>query len=205
MSNEDGDVERVTEPEIMVIQHEHVVQYDHVIRTEPTPTPLLRDFDDPETAASIPMPESKKDFEDKPESKKDFDSAPTKPEPSKSDDDQPSFDRDGDPGRYRTDDQVKEVVLYRYEWKEWPEDVPVKTGLQSYYELRYFSEGMNRKGERYADLYAKHRAKRDLWIDEFCASRASEASPAQLDAPAPESNVVRFPRRAGGSIGEESA
>lgn len=144
-----------------------------------------------------PEPESKKDFEIEPESKIKFDS-----EPESKKDFEPQaeieFDVDGDQGRWRNDTQVRELVIYRYVWKVWPEDVEDKinhpTGLESYYELRYFSEGTNRKGERYADLYKNHRAKRDVWIDEYTASQA--VSNAQLDVAAPESNVVSF-RRAG--------
>lgn len=143
----------------------------------------------PEKISKEVTPESKKDFEYPGDSKKDFDiPGHSKPEIE--------YDRDGDVGRWRTDDQVKELVIYRYEWKEWPEDVPVDTGLQSYYELRYFKNGMNRKGENYADLYGKHRAKRDLWIDEYTAEQATDH--AQVDAPTSQSNVVPL-RRSGTS------
>jgi hypothetical protein len=166
--------------------------------------------------SKVPVPESKKDFEPASISKKDFDPAPDskkdfKPGATSSDppsmgieegvppvdeeEDAPEFDRDGDFGRYRTDDQVKELVIYRWEFKCWPSDVPVETGLASYYEIRYFKEGTNRKGELYSVIYAKHRAKRDLWIDEECRSRATGEFEPAMDAAADESNLVYLPDR----------
>jgi len=155
------------------------------IEDDQAPTPSRRKLEQP--------PESKKDFDDPSISKKELE-----PEPE-IEDDAPVFDRDGDEGRWRTDDQVKELVIYRWEFKRWPDDVEDKssketrTGLESYYELRYFKEGTNRKGERYSELYGKHRAKRDLWIDEESQRRA--VGNAQLDSSTAQSNVVHFPAR----------
>lgn len=136
--------------------------------------------------------DSKKDFEVEQKSKKDFESPPanskieTKPEGTI------EFDCDTSEGRWRFDWQVAELVIYRNEFGLWPSDVPVETGLRSYYELRYFDEGTNRKGERYAELYAKHRAKRDLWIKQADPSVA-------MDIAAAESNVVPLRKRTSNS------
>ena len=165
-------------------------------------------FEDPRQISKSPD-DSKKDFDTPKESKKDFEPPPISKKKFEPDadieDDAPVFDRDNDEGRWRSDDQVKELVIYRWEFKRWPEDVEdtsskeTRTGLESYYELRYFKEGTNRKGERYSELYGKHRAKRDLWIDEACKQRAG--SLAQLDTPTPESNVVHFSTRRAHSVG----
>ncbi len=161
---------------------------------EDTPDSKLKDFDDPTQASKVPMPTSKKDFKIEEQSKKDFDPTPI----IEDEDEVPEFDREGDVGRWRHDWQVAELVIYREEFGKWPEDVPVETGLRSYYELRYFDEGTNRKGEKYSELYAKHRAKRALWVGQYRAGeRGSEAD---LDTPTTESNVVYLPnRRASGS------
>ena len=164
-------------------------EVDREIEDEQAPTSSRRNFEQP--------PESKKDFEPPSISKKELD-----PEPEF--EDEIEIDRDGDEGRWRTDDQVKELVIYRWEFKRWPDDVEDKsskdtrTGLESYYELRYFKEGTNRKGERYSELYGKHRAKRDLWIDEESQRRA--VGNAQLDASEAQSNVVHFPTRRSNSV-----
>lgn len=137
-------------------------------------------------------PTSKKDFEIEPESKKDFEPPAAKSKIEEKPKDELEFDRDSNEGRWRYDWQVAELVIYRNEFGLWPSDVPVDTGLRSYYELRYFEEGTNRKGERYAELYAKHRAKRDLWVKQADPSVA-------LDIAAAESNVLPYRRRTGGS------
>lgn len=188
---------------------------------EPVPAPMLmghpetvtlppaqevRRFEEPRKSSKPPA-DSKKDFEKPHESKKDFEPTPIskkkfEPEPE-IEDDAPVFDRDGDEGRWRTDDQVKELVIYRWEFKRWPDDVEDKvshpTGLESYYELRYFKAGSNRKGEKYSELYGKHRAKRDLWIEEESQRRA--IGNAQLDSSTAQSNVVRFAARRANSAG----
>ena len=178
---------RSTDPIIHVVQPIRVIQPVQTIVVR-TPASIR---DEPVAQSKKPeisnaaMPESKKDFDIEGDSKKDFEKSPEKA-------DELEFDMDSDAGRWRTDEQVRELVIYRYEWKQWPEDVEDKanhpTGLESYYELRYFSDGTNRKGERYADLYKKHRAKRDLWIDEYTASQAL------MDTPAVKSNVVPLRR-----------
>jgi hypothetical protein len=159
----------------------------HTMRTDP---PFEK-----ERQISNPPEDSKRNFEKPQESKKEFDPAPA------IEGDAPVFDRDGDQGRWRTDEQVRELVIYRWEFKRWPDDVENKasketrTGLESYYELRYFKEGTNRKGERYSELYGKHRAKRDLWIEEECQQRAIQADNAPLDPAAAQSNMVHFAAR----------
>ena len=90
-------------------------------------------------------------------------------------------------------------MIYRHEWGVWPSDVPVETGLRSYYELRYFDEGTNRKGIKYSELYAKHRAKRDLWLSQYQQTGSVDAS--DLDTPTLESNVVHLPIRRANSAG----
>lgn len=140
-----------------------------------------------------PKPESKKDFEIEPESKINFEPSKKDFEPEQEFEDEIEIDREGDIGRWRKDSQVAELVIYRHEWTVWPSDVPTETGLRSYYELRYFDEGANRKGVKYSELYAKHRAKRDLWIRQYQQSGSIEES--DLDTPTTESNVVHFPDR----------
>ena len=177
---------RSSDPIVHVVQPIRVIQpvQTVVVRTPAAPLriePALQSKK-PEISNAA-TPESKKDFDIEGESKKDFEKPPKNR-------DELEFDMDGDVGRWRDDEQVQELVVYRYQWKQWPEDVEDKvnhpTGIESYYEVRYFKEGTNRKGERYADLYKKHRAKRDLWIDEYTASQAL------MDAATPESNVVPF-------------
>jgi hypothetical protein len=173
------------------------------------PAPLQPMRTDPpieeERQSSNPPAESKRNFEKPQESKKEFDPVPIAkkefdPAPA-IEADAPVFDRDGDQGRWRTDEQVRELVIYRWEFKRWPDDVENKasketrTGLESYYEIRYFKEGTNRKGERYGELYGKHRAKRDLWIEEECQQRAIQAGNAPLDPAATQSNMVHFAAR----------
>lgn len=137
-------------------------------------------------------PTSKKDFEIEPESKKDFEPPVANSNIEEEPKSEIEFDRDSNEGRWRYDWQVAELVIYRNEFGLWPSDVPVETGLRSYYELRYFEEGTNRKGEKYAELHAKHRAKRDLWL--------KQADPAiAMDIAAAESNVLPYRRRTGGS------
>jgi hypothetical protein len=142
-----------------------------------------------------PEPDSKKDFEIEPKSKKDFE-----PEPDVSNG--PVFDRDGNEGRWRPNDLVRSLVIYRWEFSRWPDDLEDKinhpTGIESYYELRYFREGTNRKGESYADLYKEHRARRDVWIDEECQHRALKDI-SSLGPPTNESNVVPYRKRSGRS------
>jgi hypothetical protein len=186
----------------------HLVQPDALPeQARPVPRHIVR-TDLPieeERQSSNPPAESKRNFEKPQESKKEFDPVPIAkkefdPAPE-IEADAPVFDRDGDQGRWRTDEQVRELVIYRWEFKRWPDDVENKasketrTGLESYYELRYFKEGTNRKGERYGELYGKHRAKRDLWIEEECKQRAIQAGNAPLDPAAAQSNMVHFPAR----------
>lgn len=143
-------------------------------------------------ASNVNPVDSKKDFEIEPESKKDFEPQETKSKIEDEPKGEIEFDRDTAKGRWRYDWQVAELVIYRNEFELWPSDVPVETGLRSYYELRYFAEGTNRKGESYAELYAKHRAKRDLWV--------KQADPATaLDIAATESNVVPLRKRSSSS------
>lgn len=135
--------------------------------------------------------DSKKEFEIETKSKKEF-------EPEPADSNGPVFDRDGNEGRWRPNELVRSLVIYRWEFKHWPDDLEDKnnhpTGIESYYELRYFSEGTNRRGERYAELYKEHRARRDLWIDEECQRRALK-NPGPVGLSADESNVVHLPTR----------
>lgn len=177
-----------------------------IVHHVPVQVPEIRQIEE-KRSISKPPADSKRNFEKPPESKKDFEPVPISkkkfdPEPE-IEDDAPVFDRDSDEGRWRTDDQVKELVIYRWEFKRWPDDVEDKenhpTGLESYYELRYFKEGTNRKGERYSELYGKHRAKRDLWIEEESQRRAIGNT--QLDASEAQSNVVRFTARRANSAG----
>ncbi|MBF6606987.1 MAG: hypothetical protein IVW53_15580 [Chloroflexi bacterium] len=183
----------------MIVIHKPIAVQPVIIRVPPgspthqtiPPGSRLRDFDDPEQISRSLAPLSKKDFDGNPDSKKDFVSAPI------IEDEEPEFDRDGDVGRWRHDWQVAELVIYRGEFGKWPEDVPVDTGLRSYYELRYFDEGTNRKGVKYSELYAKHRAKRNLWLSQHRSGE--QASEADLDTPTTESNVVYLPTRRTGS------
>lgn len=177
----------------------HVVQ--PVAVRMPTPVhiePIVIVSNEPEISNAV-TPESKKEFEIEGDSKKEFEK-PAETKKNFEPQDEIEFDMDADVGRWRIDEQVRELVIYRWEFKKWPKDVEDKinhpTGLESYYELRYFKDGTNRKGERYADLYKKHRAKRDLWVDEYSAEQA--IGNAQVDDPAIKSNVVPL-RRTGTS------
>lgn len=198
-------LEHVEQPETpVVLSHPETVHLPPTqdIERDTKPTPIEDQQPDPKSPVR-----SKSNFEKPRESKKDFEPLSISKkvlEPEQDiEDTTPVFDRDGDEGRWRTDEQVKELVIYRWEFKRWPDDVEDKvhhpTGLESYYELRYFKEGTNRKGERYSELYGKHRAKRDLWIEEESQRRA--IGDTQLDASEAQSNVVRLTTRRAHSAG----
>lgn len=67
----------------------------------------------------------------------------------------------GSVGAWRTIEQRRKLILYRKLTGHWPDEVSRETGLQSYYEIRYFSTR-----EEHKRKYAKqHALARQWWAD----------------------------------------
>jgi len=127
---------------------------------------------------------------------KDFDKRFEESVPPKAPDADPvTYDRDGDPGAWRTLEQRREIVLYRKKTGRWPEEVSKETGLQSYYEIRYFSSLEEHK-RKYA---RQHALARQWWSEYKQAAQESTKDTAEMDTVKPVDNVLPYRRREGGS------
>jgi hypothetical protein len=68
----------------------------------------------------------------------------------------------GTVGAWRTLEQRRKLVIYRKLTGHWPDEVSRETGLQSYYEIRYFSTR-----EEHKRKYAKQHALARQWWAEY--------------------------------------
>lgn len=70
------------------------------------------------------------------------------------DDEPQTYEEDaGNVGAWRTIEQRKKLIIYRKLTGHWPDEVSRETGLQSYYEVRYFSTREEHK-RKYANQHA---------------------------------------------------
>lgn len=105
--------------------------------------------------------------------------------------DAPTYDRSANVGAWRTLEQRRELVIYRKLTGHWPDEISRETGLQSYYEIRYFSTS-----EEHKRKYAKqHGLARQWWQEYKQQTHATSPDTAEMDAVKPADNVVPYRRR----------
>jgi hypothetical protein len=138
------------------------------------------------------VPEISKDFEENHGPSKSFEIS--QPPEEASEEDAPAYHRYEHVGAWRTLEQRREIVLYRKKTGRWPDEVSKETGLQSYYEIRYFSPLEEHK-KKYA---RQHALARQWWAEYKQQTTADTKETAEMDAVTPPGNVVPYRRRQSG-------